>query len=117
MNVLDGTVIGRNMQRHRHHEYFRIRMPLNGKPPPARPSTPSSTTTSPTSIPPTAVDRAASPMDLPLHPDSWLNAVEAFFATLAKGRVKPGAFRSVVDLQVAINRFLDDHNRQSRPFT
>jgi hypothetical protein len=31
--------------------------------------------------------------------------------------VKPGAFRPVVDLQVAINRFLDDHNRQSRPFT
>jgi hypothetical protein len=57
-------------------------------------------------------------MDLPLHPDIglWLNAVEGLFATLTKRRLKRGVFRSVVDLQAAINRFLDDHNRQSRPF-
>jgi transposase len=30
---------------------------------------------------------------------SWLNAVETFFATLTKRRLKRGAFRSVVDLQ------------------
>ena len=29
---------------------------------------------------------------------------------------KRGVFRSVADLQAAINRFLDDHNAQSKPF-
>jgi len=47
---------------------------------------------------------------------SWLNAVEGFFATLAKRRLKRGVFRSVTDLQAAINRFLEDHNAHSKPF-
>ena len=47
---------------------------------------------------------------------SWLNAVEGFFATLTKRRLKRGVLRSVVDLQAAINRFLEDHNAQSKPF-
>jgi hypothetical protein len=46
---------------------------------------------------------------------SWLNAVEGFFATLSLRRLKRGVFGSVVDLQAAINRFLDDHNA-SKPF-
>ena len=37
---------------------------------------------------------------------SWLNAVEGFFARLSRRRLKRGVFRSVVDLQAAINRFL-----------
>jgi hypothetical protein len=41
---------------------------------------------------------------------------EGFFATLSKRRLKRGIFRSVVDLQAAINRFLDDHNAHCRPF-
>ena len=41
---------------------------------------------------------------------SWLNAVETFFATLTKRRLKRGVFRSVVDLQAAINRYLDEAN-------
>jgi transposase len=48
---------------------------------------------------------------------SLLNAVEGFFATLAKRRLKRGVFRSVSDLQVAINRFPEEHNQQSQPFT
>jgi transposase len=48
---------------------------------------------------------------------SWLNAVEGFFVTLTKRRLKRGVFKSVVDLQAAINRFLDEHNLQSKPFT
>jgi transposase len=50
LNVLDGTVIGRCMQRHRHQEFIRF---LNVTRPPcrrAKRSTPSSTTTPPTSI-------------------------------------------------------------------
>ena len=46
---------------------------------------------------------------------SWLNAVEGFFAVLSKRRLKRGVFRSVADLQAAINRFLN-HNARSKPF-
>jgi transposase len=38
----------------------------------------------------------------------WLNAVEGFFAKLAKRRLKRGVFRSIVDLQASINRFHDE---------
>ena len=41
---------------------------------------------------------------------SWLNAVEGFFAKLAKRRLNRGVFRSVVDLQTAINRFVAETN-------
>ena len=47
---------------------------------------------------------------------SWLNAVEGFFAILTKRRLKRGVFRSVVDLQASINRFIEDHNTQAKPF-
>ena len=48
---------------------------------------------------------------------SWLNAVEGFFARLAKRRLKRGVFHSVVDLQAAINRFLAEYNDHPKPFT
>jgi transposase len=48
---------------------------------------------------------------------SWLNAVEGFFAKLRKRRLKRGVFRSIADLQAAINRFLGEHNGEAKPLT
>jgi transposase len=48
---------------------------------------------------------------------SWLNAVETFFSTLTRRRLKRGVFRSIVELQSAINRYLAEHNQAPRPFT
>ena len=47
---------------------------------------------------------------------SWLNPVEGFFAKLTNRRLKRVVFRSVTDLQAAINRFLEEHNREPKPF-
>ena len=47
---------------------------------------------------------------------SWLNAVEGFFAKLSRRRLKYGVFHSVVDLQAAINRFLNETNLDPKPF-
>jgi transposase len=47
---------------------------------------------------------------------SWLNAVETFFAAFTRRRVKRGVFRSVVDLQVAINRYIAEHNGEPKSF-
>jgi hypothetical protein len=46
---------------------------------------------------------------------SWLNAVEGLFAKLSRQRLKRGAFCSVCDLQVAINRFLEETNDHPSP--
>jgi len=46
----------------------------------------------------------------------WINAVDGFFATLTKQRLKRGVFRSNTDLQAAINRLLDEHNEKPKPF-
>ena len=46
---------------------------------------------------------------------SWLNAVETFFAALTRRRLKRGTFRSIVDLQAAINRFLEETNDNPKP--
>jgi transposase len=48
---------------------------------------------------------------------SWLNAVEGFFAKLTRRRLRRGVFRSVVDLQIAINRFVAETNNDPKPFT
>ena len=47
---------------------------------------------------------------------SWLNAVEGFFAKLSRRRLKRGVFRSLTDLQAAINRFVSETNNDPKPF-
>ena len=45
---------------------------------------------------------------------SWLNAVETFFSALT--RRQRGSFHSIVDLQAAIHRHVDQHNDDPKPF-
>ena len=47
---------------------------------------------------------------------SWLNAVEGFFAKLTKRRLKRGVFHSLIALQTAIKRFLEEANANPHPF-
>jgi hypothetical protein len=44
------------------------------------------------------------------------NAVEGFFAKLTNRRLKRGVFRSVSELQAAIERFLTETNSDPKPF-
>ncbi len=48
---------------------------------------------------------------------SWLNAVEGFFAKLAKRRLKRGVFHSIVDLQAAIDRFVNETKENPKSFS
>ena len=36
---------------------------------------------------------------------------------MTRRRLRRGVFHSLVDLQAAINRYLDEHNADPRPFT
>jgi transposase len=47
---------------------------------------------------------------------SWLNQVERFFALLTERQLRRGVHRTVVELEAAIQAFLDDHNRNPKAF-
>ena len=119
LNILDGTVIGRCMQRHRHQEFIRFLNTIEAQVPKRKAIH-------------AIVDNYATHKHpkvrrwLARHPRwtfhftptsaSWLNAVEGFFAKLTRRRLKRGVFRSVPDLQAAINRFLAETNNSPKPF-
>jgi transposase len=121
LNILDGTVIGQNMQRHRHQEFIRFLNRLEREIPAGK------------DVHVILDNYAAHKKDkvqawLARHPrwtfhftptsSSWLNAVEGFFAKLTRRRLKHGVFCSVCDLQAAINRFVAEHNADDpKPFT
>jgi transposase len=119
LNILDGTVIGRNMQQHRHQEFIRFLNTINA-------SVPSDKAVHIILDNYAAHKHAKVRAWLDRHPRftfhftptscSWLNAVEGFFAKLSKKRLKRGVFHSVVDLQAAINRFVAEQNANPKPF-
>ena len=47
---------------------------------------------------------------------SWLNQVERFFAEITNRRIRRGSFRSVEELERAIEDYLNSHNEKPRPF-
>jgi transposase len=119
LDVLDGTVIGRNMQRHRHQEFIRF---LNA----VERQVPAGKTIH------VILDNYAAHKHpkvrgwLDRHPRwtfhftptsaSWLNAVEGFFAKLTRRKLKRGVFPSLVALQAAINDVIVRHNQSPKPF-
>jgi transposase len=119
LNVLDGTVLGRCMQRHRHQEFIRFLNQVEAAVPAGK-------------LIHAILDNYGAHKHpkvrawLERHPRwtfhftptscSWLNAVEGFFATLSKRRLKRGSFSSLVELQAAINRYLAEANTNPKPF-
>ncbi len=119
LSVLDGTVVGECLPRHRHQEFLKFLRTL---------------------------DREF-PGDLELHlivdnyrthkhanvdrwlakhprfqlhftptSSSWLNLVERWFRELTEKAIRRGVFHSVPDLIEAIQAFLDAHNDDPKPF-
>ena len=115
LNVLDGSVIGRNMQRHRHQEFIRFLNAVEREVPEGKAIH-------------VILDNYAAHKHpkvrawLARHPRwtfhftptsaSWLNAVEGFFAKLSRRKLQRGVFHSVVALQTAINDFVEQHNQR-----
>lgn len=119
LNVLDGTVLGRCMQRYRHQEFIRFLNDVERAVPAGK-------------VIHVILDNYATHKHpkvrawLARHPRwtfhftptsaSWLNAVEGFFAKLTNQRLKRGVFGGIAELQAAINRDLDEHNQDPKPF-
>jgi transposase len=119
LNVLDGTVLGRCMQRHRHQEFLRFLNQVEAAVPAGK-------------LIHAVMDNYGTHKHpkvmawLERHPrwtfhftptsGSWLNAVETFFSALTRRRLRRGVFRSIVELQAAINRYIAEHNDDPAPF-
>jgi len=119
LDVLEGKVVGRCMQRHRHEEFIRFLNTINTEIPAGK-----------------AVHVILDNYAAHKHPAvlawlarhkrfffhftptscSWLNAVEGYFAKLSKQRLQRGVFRSVAELQTAIKRFIEETNHAPKPF-
>jgi transposase len=107
LNVLDGTVLGRCMARHRHQEFIRFLGAIEAAVPAGK-------------LIHVILDNYGTHKHpkvmawLDRHPrwtfhytptsGSWLNAVESFFSAMTRRRLRRGAFHSLVDLQAAIHR-------------
>ena len=119
LSLLDGTVIGDCMPRHRHREFIRFLTKIDGETPP----------------------------DLHLHlivgnygthkhprvkswlrrhprfhlhfiptSSSWLNLVERWFRELSQKRLRRGSFANILALIAAITEYLDHHNQNPQVF-
>ena len=119
LNVLDGTVIGRCMQRHRHQEFIRFLNAIEAAVAKGK-AIHAIVDNYATHKHPKVKEWLARHSRWTFHftptSSSWLNAVEGFFAKLTNRRLKRGVFCSVVELQTAINRFLAETNANPRPF-
>jgi transposase len=119
LNILDGTVIGRCMQTHTHKEFIKFLNAIERAVPAGK-------------IIHAIADNYAAHKHpkviqwLANHPRwtfhftptsaSWINAVEGFFSIITRRRIRRGVFTSVAHLQDAIRRYIQDHNRSSKPF-
>ena len=119
LNILDGTVLGRCMNRHRHQEFIKFLNAVERKVPAGK-------------IIHVILDNYGTHKHpkvdewLANHPRwvfhftptsaSWLNAVEGFFSIITRRRIRRGVFKSVAELEDAIKRYIADHNRNAKPF-
>jgi transposase len=119
LNVLEGTVIGACMPRHRHQEYLKFLRQLDRESPRGLDLH-------------LVVDNYRTHKHddvtkwLATHPrfhihytptsSSWLNLVERWFRELTQKRLRRGNFTGVNELIAAIKEYLAQNNKQPKPF-
>jgi transposase len=121
MKTLDGTVIARCAQRHRHVEWLDFLRQINRETPPDK--------TLHLICDNYATHKHKHPKVkewLTKHPRfhvhftptsaSWLNMVERFFRDITTQRLRNGVFRSVPELTAAIKEYIAVHNENPKPF-
>ena len=119
LNTLDGTVISMCDDRHRHQEWLKfLRVIENVNP--GRKEIHLIADNYATHKHPKVQRWLARHPRFHMHftptSSSWLNMVERFFRDLTDKRIRRGVFRDVEELIVAIESYIDHHNRAPKPF-
>jgi transposase len=119
LSMLDGTIIGDCLPRHRHQEFIRFLKKIDGETPAGlklhlivdnygthkHPKV-------------TAWLKRHSRFHLHFIPtsSSWLNMVERWFREITDNRIRRGAFWNVSALIEAIKNYIDNHNQNPQVF-
>ena len=119
LDVATGKVIGECMSRHRHQEFLRFLRTIDRNAPKQFDLH-------------LIVDNYATHKHakvkawLKRHPRfhlhftptsaSWINLVERFFGLITGDAIRRGVFRSVAELKIAIEAYLEQHNAEPKPF-
>lgn len=119
LNTLDGSVIARCEQRHRHGEWLAFLRQIERE-------TPKDKTLHlicdnyATHKHPKVKEWLAKHPRFAVHftptSASWLNMIERFFRDLTTERLRRGVFRNVPDLIAAIKEYIAVHNQDPKPF-
>lgn len=119
LSTLDGSVIARCEERHRHTEWLRFLRQIDRE-------TPKGKTLHlicdnyATHKHPTVTQWLGKHPRFHIHftptSASWLNMVERFFRDITTDRLRRGVFRSVRELIAAIKEFIAIHNKNPKPF-
>jgi transposase len=119
LNMLDGTVIGDCMPRHRHQEFIRFLQLIDTKTPPDLDLH-------------LIVDNYGTHKHtrvqswLKRHPrfylhfiptsSSWVNMVERWFVEISRKRIRRGSFKNVKELIMVIKQYIESHNQNPKVF-
>jgi transposase len=119
LDVATGKVIGQCMKRHRHQEWLRFLRAIDRQ-------TPKQLDIHLIADNYATHKHAKVRAWLKRHPRfhmhftptsaSWLNQVERFFGLLTEDRIRRGVFRSLAELEAAIEDYLAHHNLDPKPF-
>jgi transposase len=119
MSTLDGTVISRCEQRHRHIEWLTFLRQINRETPKDK-SLHLICDNYATHKHPKVKEWLATHPRIHVHftptSASWLNMVERFFRDITTERLRNGVFRSVPELTTAIKEYIGLHNKNPKPF-
>ena len=119
LDVATGKVIGQCMKRHRHQEWLKFLRRIDAE-------TPKHLDVHLIADNYATHKHAKVKAWLQRHPrfhmhftptsGSWLNQVERFFGLITGDRIRCGVFKSVAELEAAIQDYLDHHNADPKPF-
>ena len=119
LNVVEGTVMGTCMPRHRHQEFLKF-LRLIDQQTPKDLELHLIADNYATHKHPKVQEWLAKHPRFHMHfiptSSSWLNAIEGFFAKLTEQQLRRGIFRSVLELIQTIDAYLEHSNENPKPF-
>ena len=119
MNTLEGSIISQCMSRHRHGEWIKFLNHLKAQVSPQKEIHLICDNYATHKHPKVkALLRRNPKFHVHFTPtsSSWLNMVERFFRDITEKRIRRGVFRSVNELECAINDYIAGHNTNPKPF-
>jgi transposase len=119
LNMLDGSVIGECLPRHRHQEFLKFLRRLDKEFPKSLDLHLIVDNYGTHTHPNVKAWLAKHPRFI-LHftptSSSWLNMIERWFREITQKRIRRGTFTSVEELIKAIEQYIQHHNKDAKPF-